>query len=144
MNPPNTPPSVRHCCRLTFGRLTANDNVKRLPSSVQRSTISETSIAVPKNSQASPAGPSDNNSTKMKMSTEHCWNDTGGGKPKYREKNLSQRRFDLHKSQIHSSRIEPRTPQSPTARADRRSPKLYIYSMETLQRTYCTSLTRPV
>jgi hypothetical protein len=128
-------------CTLTFGRLTANDNVKRFPFSVQRSTISETSIALPGDSQASPAGPSDSTSMQIKMNTEHWWKDAGRVQPKYREKNLSQRRFDPRKSHIRSPRIEPRTPHSPTASADRRNLN-YTYSLETLQRTHCTSLTK--
>jgi hypothetical protein len=51
------------------------------------------STAWSEGSHASPACPSDNSSITMKMSTEHWWNDTDRGRPKYWQKNLSQFHF---------------------------------------------------
>jgi len=39
---------------------------------------------------ASPDSPSSGRNKELQMSTEHWWNDTNRGKPKYLDKNLSQ------------------------------------------------------
>ena len=54
-------------------------------------------FALFESSQVSPACPTDKSSIKMKMITEHWWNDTDRGNPKYWEKPLLICHFELPK-----------------------------------------------
>jgi hypothetical protein len=47
--------------------------------------------------QSSAACPSQESSINIKMSTEHWWNDTDRGNPKYSEENLTHCHFVHHK-----------------------------------------------
>ena len=47
-------------------------------------------------SQVSPDSPSSGRNKELQMSTEHWWNDTNRGKPKYLDKNLSHCHSEHH------------------------------------------------
>ena len=66
----------------------------------------QNSISLLKDFHPSPACPSDKCSRKMKLSMEHLWNDTGNGKSKNLERNMSQRHLVHQKSHVEWSEVE--------------------------------------
>jgi hypothetical protein len=68
------------------------------------------SIALMEGSKTSPIFPPHNTDIKLKMGLEQWWNDTDGGKPKYWERNLSQRHFVHQKYHMDRPGIETGPP----------------------------------